>query len=88
MNHDEAAEAIRRMQLPVTHFIYCPRAHTHWPDLGGVFGALSMGETSPNDRRRIIADYMKEGRRVVACRNGPYRDIQPIYTAMKDGRTP
>ncbi len=85
---EEDAERIRKMHLPVTHYIYCPRSHAHWPDLGGVFGVLSLGETSLEKRREIIHQYMTEGRQVRACVNGPYKDIQLIYRAMKEGRQP
>lgn len=88
MSYEEDCETIRKMQLPVTHYIYCPRSHAHWPDLGGVFGGLSLGESSPEERRAIVGRYMAEGRQVRACRNGPYCGIQPIYAAMRAGRTP
>jgi len=31
---------------------------------------------------------MAEGKRVIACKNGPYNDIQPIYKAMMEGLIP
>jgi hypothetical protein len=72
----------------ITHYIYCPRAHAHWPDLGGVFGALVFSEISIKDRRKIISEHVAEGRQIRTCLNGPYQSIQLIYRAVKDGISP
>ena len=88
MTYEEDVEFIRQRQLPITHYIYCPRSHFHWLDLGGVYGALSLQETGPEERRLIIAKYMAEGKQVVPCKHGPYKDIQPILNAVREGRTP
>ena len=86
--YEEDCEFIRQLKLPITHYIYCPQTHAHWPELGGVCGALSFSETSIENRRAIIAGNIAAGRQVKACINGPYKDIQPIYRAMEEGRTP
>ena len=88
MTYKEDCEFIRRLKQPITHYIYCSRSHAHWPDLGGVFGALALGELTPQERMVIICKYMAEGKHVVVCKNGPYDGIQPIYRAMKEGRIP
>ena len=88
MNFEEDRETIRRFKLPITHYIYCPRSHAQWLDLGGVYGALALGEMSPSQRREVISEYMKEDRQVRPCVNGPHDDIQKIYKAMQEGRKP
>ncbi len=81
-------EVFGKTERPVTHFIYCPRHHRHWPDLGGAHGALTLGGFTDSERREVIHKYMKEGKQVKTCVNGPYKCIQSIYKAFQEGRTP
>lgn len=65
-----------------THYIVYHDCPTY------VFRALSLTGMSVEARRRGIGEYMADGKRVVACKNGPYSDIRPIYEAICEGEIP
>jgi len=68
-----------------THYIMCDN-----PKRGvyGVIGGLCFTGLSIIGRRHSIHRYMQLGERVVKCVNGPYKDIQQIYLAVREGRAP
>jgi len=84
MSYKEDCEFIERLKQPVTHYIFDDTRPLRWQ----VYGALSLDRLTPVERRGVVHRYMAEGRRVIKCKNGPYKDIQPIYRAIKENQIP
>lgn len=83
-SYEEDCRFIEDLKRPVTHYIFIDDR----PPGQQVFGALSLDHLSVDERRTIVCQYMAEGKRVVLCKNGPYKNIQPIYRAIREGRIP
>ena len=83
-SYEDDCHFLENLKRPVTHYIFVDDR----PPGQQVYGALSLDHLSSEVRRIIVCKWMAEGKRVVLCKNGPYKDIQPIYRAIREGRTP
>lgn len=83
-SYEDDCRFIENLKRPVTHYIFIDDRPPGWQ----VYGALSLEHLFVGERRSIVGKWMAERKRVVACKNGPYENIQPIYRAIREGNVP